>query len=152
MPIASITEQMPCRSEIVFELLHDYSRRLQWDTLLRDARFTRGNTTAEVGATTLCVGKPMFGLIGIETTYLTFKRGSIAAVEMINKPPFFDSFAASIRHQDTPDGSTLTYKFRFHSRPKILRWLFEPIMLIFLRHETKRRLNALSRYLTANMQ
>jgi hypothetical protein len=149
MPSATVTEQMPCRSAVVFDRLHDYSSRLEWDTLLREARFTRGHKVAGVGATTVCVGRPMFGLIGIETTYVTFNPGVIAAVSMINRPPFFDSFAASIRHQDTPYGSSVTYKFTFKSRPRFLRWLMEPVMLVFLRHETKRRLMALSRHLAS---
>ncbi|MFM2296981.1 MAG: hypothetical protein RL117_688, partial [Verrucomicrobiota bacterium] len=149
MPTVSITEKMPCGSVAAFDLLHDYSRRLEWDTLLREARLTRGHASAETGATTLCVGKPLFGIIGIETTYLTFTRGVIAAVKMINRPPFFDSFAASIRHQDLSQGSSITYKLTFRARPKFLRWILEPIMMIVLCHETKLRLMALSSYLAS---
>lgn len=149
MPSATVSENMPCRSAIVFDLLHDYARRLEWDTLLREARFTRGHSAAGPGATTLCVGRHMRGLIGIETTYITFHPGVVAAVRMINRPPFFDSFAASIRHRDTPEGSVLTYKFDFKSRPRCFRWLVEPVMRVVLRHETRRRLKALSRYLAA---
>lgn len=150
MPTASITQKMPCGSAAVFDLLHDYSRRLEWDTLLREARFTRGHTIAKTGATTLCVGKPLFGIIGIETTYLTFSRGVIAAVTMINRPPFFDSFAASIRHRDLPEGSSVTYKLTFRARPRFLRSILEPIMMIVLRHETQLRLKALSTHLAAH--
>ena len=150
MPTASITEKMPCCSVVVFDLLHDYSRRLEWDTLLREARFTGGHTVARTGATTLCVGKPLFGIIGIETTYLTFTRGVIAAVNMINRPPFFDSFAASIRHQDLSHGSSVTYKLTFRARPRFLRWILEPIMMIVLLHETKLRLRALSSFLASD--
>ncbi len=149
MPTASITEKMPCSSVVVFDLLHDYSRRLEWDTLLWEARFTGGHTIAKTGATTLCVGKPLFGMIGIETTYLTFARGVVAAVDMINRPPFFDSFAASIRHQDLSQGSSVTYKFTFRARPRFLRWILEPIMKVVLRYETRRRLMALSNYLAS---
>ncbi|WP_395740591.1 SRPBCC family protein [Prosthecobacter sp.] len=149
MPSAAITEHMPTSAAAVFDLLHDYSRRLEWDTLLREARFTRGHTSAGVGATTLCVGKPLFGIIGIETTYVTFNRGVIAAVSMINRPPFFQTFAASIRHQNTGEGSSLTYRFSFRARPCFLRWLLEPIMLVVLRHETRQRLRALSRFLAS---
>ena len=141
---------MPCSSVVVFDLLHDYTRRLEWDTLLRDARFTRRHTIAATGATALCVGRPFFGIIGIETIYLTFTRGVIAAVNMINRPPFFETFAASIRHQDFSDGSSITYKFTFRARPRFLRWLLEPIMLIVLRHETRQRLRALSKYLASS--
>ena len=138
---------MPCPSAEVFGLLHDYSRRLEWDTLLREARLTRGHTEAVKGATSLCVGKPLFGLVGIETRYVTFTPGSIAAVDMVNRPPFFGSFAASIRHIDNDEGSLATYKFRFTARPGILRWILEPVMVLFLRYETRKRLKALAAFL-----
>jgi len=141
---------MPCSSEVVFDLLHDYPRRLEWDTLLREARFTRGHSVAAVGVTTLCVGKPFFGIIGIETICLTFKRGEIASVEMINRPPFFEAFSASIRHQDTEFGSLLTYKFRLRARPRLLRWLIEPVILLVLKHETRQRLRALAKHLESS--
>ena len=147
MPSASISQHMPCLSAEVFELLHDYSRRLEWDPLLREARLTRGHTEAAKGATSLCVGKPLFGLIGIETRYVTFSPGSIAAVEMINWPPFFEHFAASIRHVDVAGGSIATYKLRFTAKPRCLRWILNPLILIVLRHETRKRLSALSRFL-----
>lgn len=149
MPSAAVTESMPCPSAVVFELLHDYSRRLEWDTLLREARLTRGHKVAATGATSLCVGRPLFGIIGIETTYVTFTPGVLAAVKMINRPPFFDSFAASIRHQEIEGGSQLTYKLTFRAKPRLLRWIFEPVMRIALRYETRHRLKALSRYLAS---
>ena len=139
---------MPCDSARVFDLLHDYSRRLAWDTLLREARLTQGHTVAAKGATSLCVGRPFFGLIGIETRYITFSPGAVAAVEMINRPPFFESFVASIRHDDTGHGSVATYKFQFTARPALLRWMLHPIMLYVLQRETGKRLQALAVYLT----
>jgi len=147
MPSATVSHPMPCSSAVVFELLHDYDRRLEWDTLLREARLTRGHTVAAKGANSLCVGKPIFGWIGIETRYLTFVPGSIAAVEMINRPPFFEHFAASIRHEDEPEGSRLTYKLNFTARPRFLRGLLHPIMLVALRYETRKRLAALAEFL-----
>lgn len=147
MPSATVTQKMPVAADQVFAVLHDYSRRLEWDTLLRDARLTRGHLRAEKGATSLCVGKALGGLVGIETRYVTFRPGELAAVEMLNCPPFFEKFAASIRHHNLPDGSLATYKLHFTARPRPLRWLLEPIMLIYLRHETQRRLQALAAFL-----
>jgi hypothetical protein len=102
-----------------------------------------------VGAITLCMGKPLFGIIGIEARYLTFSCGEIAAVDLINRPLFFEAFAASIRHEDEGGGgvSTVTYRFSFRARPRWLRWILEPIMLVVLRPETRVRLRALSRFL-----
>ena len=148
MPSATVQQQMPVSSAEVFALLHDYSRRLEWDTLLCEARLTRGHEQAGPGATSLCVGKPWFGRIGIETRYVTFKPGEIAAVEMINRPPFFDHFAASIRHQDNDGGSLAIYKLQFTARPRWLRFFLHPFMLRELRRETHRRLEALAAFLS----
>lgn len=147
MPSATISQQMPVSSLEVFRLLHDYDQRLAWDTLLKEARLTRGHNVAQKGATSLCVGKPLFGAFGLETRYLTFKEGQLAAVALINRPPFFDQFAASIRHEDNEQGSIATYKFRFSARPRCLRWFLEPFMLRALKNETAKRLKALSDYL-----
>ena len=147
MPAASIMQEMPCSSAEVFALLHDYSRRLEWDTLLREARLTRGCTIAQKGATSLCIGKHLGGCIGIETKYLTFKPGEVAAVEMINDTPFFEHFAASIRHTETPTGSLATYRFQFTARPRYLRWILHPVMRYVLQWETRKRLKALAQFL-----
>ncbi len=135
---------MPVSSSRVFTLLHDYSRRLEWDTLLKTASLTKGHTRAGKGATSLCVGKPFFGIFGFETRYVTYNEGEVAAVELINKPPFFSQFAATIRHEDNAAGSKATSTFRFVAKPKFLRWFLEPVMLKALRGETERRLQALS--------
>lgn len=150
MPGATISEQMPVSGEKVFQLLHDYDRRLEWDTLLRKAELTRGCARAEQGATSLCVGRPFFGIFGLETRYVTYQEGKIAAVEMINHPPLFGEFAASIRHENNDAGSIATYKFRFTARPRILRWFLEPLILRALKAETAKRLSALAQYLIHN--
>ncbi len=147
MPATTVTHQMPVSGATVFALLHDYERRLEWDTLLREARLTSAHPQAMKGAESLCVGKPCFGLIGIQTRYVTFRPGELAAVQMINHPPFFAEFAASIRHENNPTGSLLSYKLHFRAKPRWLRWLLEPIMLAWLRHETKQRLSALAAFL-----
>jgi Polyketide cyclase / dehydrase and lipid transport len=139
---------MPRDRTSVFTLLHDYERRLEWDTLLQSAALTQGHARAGLGATSLCVGKRWLGSIGIETVYVTFREGEVAAVKMINSPAFFESFAASIRHADDPDGSTLTYRLTFRAKPRWLRWLLEPMMLMVLKIETRKRLQALADFLS----
>ena len=152
MPTTSITQQMPCSSAEVFEVLHDYSRRLEWDTLLSSAALTQGHVKAGPGATSLCVGKGWLGRIGIGTIYVTWQEGTLAAVRMINEPPFFASFAASIRHQDNADGSTATYRLTFRAKPVWLRWVMEPVILWVLRLETQKRLRALAAFLRASRE
>jgi hypothetical protein len=152
MPTTSVSQKIPCDRLGVFTLLHDYERRLEWDTLLQSAALTQGHTQAGLGATSLCVGKKWLASIGIETVYVTFREGELAAVKMINSPAFFESFAASIRHEDDPDGSTLTYRLTFRAKPVWLRWMLEPIMLVVLKIETRKRLQALAGFPSISRQ
>ena len=69
---------------------------------------------------------------------------------MLNRPRFFESFAASIRHQDiSPTESTITYKFTFTAKPRMLRFLLHPVMGWVFRLETRKRLRALREHFTA---
>ncbi|HSA59595.1 MAG TPA: SRPBCC family protein [bacterium] len=136
----------PC--DEVFDLLHDYERRLDWDPLLREASLLNGASKAAPGVQSLCSGKWSTGGIPMITEYVTFKRGEYAAVKLINKPPFFQSFAATIRHAPVnPGSSQISYIYHFEAKPKWLAWLLEPIMNLRLRSETAKRLRALKEYL-----
>lgn len=147
MAHGEVSEVIPAPSHAVFDLIHDYSRRLEWDTLLRAAYLTDGYTIAQKGATSVCVGRWSLGGIALKTIYVTFERPSLAAVKMVNQPPFFQAWAASIQHQDiSPSESQITYKFQFTSRPRIVRFMLDPIMGRVFFWETRRRLQALKAY------
>jgi hypothetical protein len=148
MPGGIVKQQMPASAAEVFKLLHDYDRRLEWDTLLRKAYLTGGHERACKGATSCCVGKPCFGLIAIETEYIAFDEPKMAAVKLINKPLFFESFGASIKHLNNKHGSTAEYAFHFRARPRWLRNAIEPVMLKLLKQETAARLKALAAFMS----
>lgn len=141
---------IPASCAEVFDLLHDYQRRLDWDTLLSAAYLDDGFTKAERGATSVCVGRRSLGAIALKTRYVSFDRPKVAAVEMINRPMFFGRWAASIRHEALGEReSKITYTWSFEGRPRFLRWLFEPIMAIVFRWETRKRLRALRDHFAA---
>lgn len=139
-----VSEVIPATSAQVFDLVHDYSRRLEWDTLLRAAYLDDGHTVAANGATSVCIGRRSLGGFALRTKYVSFRRPRLAAVEMVNSPPFFGRWAASIRHVDTASReSRITYTYSFTAKPRALAWLFEPIMAAVFRWETRKRLRAL---------
>jgi len=147
MPHDSVMETIPAPADDVFRLLHDYDRRLEWDTLLREARLCDDWTEAQLHATSLCTGRWSLGGLALKTQYVSFHPPQVAAVKMINRPPFFDSFAATIRHENQSDGSSLIeYKYHFRARPAWLRWLLHPVMSAVFRWETKKRLRAFRRF------
>lgn len=148
MPHGVVIAEMPAPAAIVFALLHDYDRRLQWDSLLKEARLQKPWTQAELHAISLCRGRTLLGGFALETQYISFDPPQVAAVKLVNRPPFFETFAASIRHQDLSEGrSRIEYKYHFSARPKWLRRLLHPLMNSLFRYETHKRLQALSRFL-----
>ena len=86
--------------------------------------------------------------MSFRTRYVTFSRPVLAAVTLVNRPPLFASWAASIRHRPLgEDVSELAYTLTFACRPARAAWLVEPVALALFRWETRRRLRALAAYL-----
>lgn len=149
MPHGTVTDVIPAPAADVFELLHDYNRRLEWDTLLQAAYLLDGSSSAGVGVKSVCQGRRMLGGIALTTEYVSFRPPELAAVRMVNRPLFFDTFAATIRHQDRPGGTLLIeYKYNFTSRPAWLRFILHPLMNFVFNLETRKRLAALRRRFT----
>lgn len=147
MPHGQVTDVIPAPADDVFRLLHDYNRRLEWDTLLQAAYLLDNCQAAGLGVKSVCKGKRALGGIALTTEYISFRPPDVAAVRMVNRPPFFDTFAATIRHQAQTDGSSkIEYNYNFTSRPRWLRFLLDPIMSFCFKMETKKRLAALRRY------
>jgi hypothetical protein len=134
--------------ERVFDLIHDYDRRLEWDPMLREARLLGGAERAGKGVRSRCVGSWRSGFIGMETEYVTYERGRVAAIKLVNRPAFFASFAATIRHAPVDERlSRVTYLYHFRARPRRLAPLLEPLVNAMLRNEIRLRLRALKRFL-----
>ncbi len=151
MAHAEITEIIPAPSSVVFDLLHDYTRRLEWDTLLQAAYLEGGAKAAAKGVTAVCIGRKSLGGIALKTVYVTFERPALAAVRMVNAPLFFESWAASIRHDDlSAHESRLTYKFQFTTRPRVLRFILDPLIEGLFAWETRKRLQALKAFFKAH--
>lgn len=147
MPKGRVTIQIDAPCDAVFDLIHDYDRRLEWDTMLRSAEILDDVTTAAAGVITRCVGTWRSLWMPMETIYVNFLPGEVAAVKLVNRPLFFDHFAATIRHRPLSGGrSEVTYIYLFRARPRFLAFIIEPVMDFALQRETRGRLNALKRF------
>jgi len=144
MSHGEVSEIIPASSTDVFALLHDYDRRLEWDTLLQAAYLHEGFEHAEKGAVSTCVGRGTLGSLALTTEYVSYEPPRLAAVKMIRGPWLFASWAASIRHEDLPgEQSRLAYTWQFQVRPRVLRWLIGPVVNRIFYWETRKRLRAL---------
>jgi hypothetical protein len=141
----------------VFDVIHNYDVRLHWDTMLSQACILdEGVKEAGVGVRTLCVGRIALGKAAVETVYISFNPGQVAAVKMKRGPWFLEEFAASIRHTPIPsqggESSRVTYKLRIIARPKLLRFLLNPLLRMAFQAETSKRLASLKRYIETRPQ
>lgn len=134
--------------EAVFDLIHNYSRRLEWDPFLKQAMLLQGAQSAGIGVHSLCVAKNRLGGLGMETVYVVFERPRIAAVKMVRGPAILESFGASLRQDEVRPGITrVTYKYTLQTRPAWLRWLMTPVCKWVFSRETGGRLAALKGFL-----
>ena len=134
--------------EAVFDLVHDYARRLEWDPFLKEACLLEGAKAAGPGVKTRCTARNGFAGLAMETVYLSFDRPKVAAVTMTRGPAVLETFAASIRQDDIGHGLTrVTYRFNFSMRPRWLRAITGPIASVLFRREVRQRLKALKSYL-----
>lgn len=144
---AAVRQVVPADVETTFDVVHDYTRRLQWDTLLRSAR-TIDDVPPGKGVEAVCAARWRLGGLSFRTRYVTYRRPDLAAVVLVSRPLLFASWAASIRHRPLDDGaSELVYTLTFTCRPAVLAPLLEPVALAAFRWETRRRLRALAAYL-----
>lgn len=146
MPRTTHTIEINAPAIKVFDLVHDYDRRLDWDTMLTEATILGENVEAGVGVETRCVGGWRGLWIPMVTRYVSFRRGEVAAVKLTGAPPFFEEFAATIRHRKLGENrSSVTYIYSFHAKPRFLAPLLEPIMDLTLKREVVGRLASLKR-------
>jgi uncharacterized protein YndB with AHSA1/START domain len=134
--------------EAVFDLVHDYARRLEWDPFLKEACLLEGAEAAGLGVKTRCTARNGFAGLAMETVYLSFERPKVAAVRMTRGPAILETFAASLRQEEVGLGRTrVTYRFNFSTRPHWLRAVAGPIATVLFRRETRQRLEALKAYM-----
>lgn len=139
--------------ETIFDLIHDYARRLEWDPFLKQATLLEGARRAGVGVHALCVAKNRLGGLGMETVYVVFDRPRIAAVKMTRGPAILESFGASLRQDGLEHGLTrVTYKYTLQTKPGWLRWLLTPVCKWVFSRETRLRLATLKAFLEATPQ
>src|SRR5262249_28053244 len=111
------------------ETVHDYEFRLDSDSMLRRATLLSSASEATVGVRSLCIGTWRGAFLALETEYIPFERGRVAAVKLTNHPLFFRHFAATIEHSPIDERrSRTTYLYSFKARPRFLAPLLEPIM------------------------
>ena len=142
-----ITEslQMNCSIEKLFKISQDYSRRLEWDTFLQEAKILLPDEKPGVGVKTFC--KAWNG-IGIETVYVSFNEPKVVAVKMKKGPWIFREFAATWRFEEIQNGTLVTFIYHVKTKFRPLDFFFGMLFKL----EMKRRLRDLKTYSEAKAE
>jgi hypothetical protein len=131
--------------EPLFWLMQDYSRRLEWDEFLSEARLVGGASRAGVGVRAWCVDQKGRGM---ETEYVSFQPPDRVAVKMTRGPWLLASFAGSWIYASADDGGTrVTFKYHIKTRPRWLARLMDPFVIEAFADEMEKRLESMKRHI-----
>ncbi|MEM7697754.1 MAG: SRPBCC family protein [Verrucomicrobiota bacterium] len=139
---------------IVYETINNYGRRLEWDTLLRraevfdqDGEQVPLNTPLVGGMTVRSYASWLSGGVVMDTVYDQSEFPD-AELTMTKGPWFFEAFRASAHIAENDDGSSRWEgEYWFSCRPRVLRWIVEPIVMWIFRRETRMRAEGMRRWL-----
>ncbi len=127
----------------LFRLTQDYTRRLEWDPFLKEARLVGDAKQAAVGARAWCVAR---NGMGMETEYVSFNPPAVTAVKMTKGPLLLSKFAGSWRFQEIAPGHTrVLFRYNVEAAPRWMGWLFDPIVRWVFTHEVGKRLTGLKK-------
>ncbi|MDA7876843.1 SRPBCC family protein [Akkermansiaceae bacterium] len=147
-------KEIAAAPERLFNAINNYGRRLEWDTLLRAAEvFDENgaklplNTPLVEGMIVRSYGRWLSGGVVMDTRY-TFCQFPDTKLEMVKGPWFFETFQAWAHLEETSDGGTRWKgQYTYTCRPRLLRFIIEPIVGWIFRTETKLRVKGLKKWL-----
>ncbi|HZS03305.1 MAG TPA: SRPBCC family protein [Blastocatellia bacterium] len=127
----------------LFTLTQDYTRRLQWDPFLREARLVNGADKPAVGVRAWCVARTGMGM---ETEYVSFNPPERTAVKMTRGPRILRTFAGSwIFEAQSENRTRVIFRYHVSVSPGWLSFVLEPILRKVFSNDIRRRLEALKR-------
>ena len=134
------TLQIKASAHSLFALTQDYEQRAIWDPLTTDARLVDADQPA-VGARVRCIAR---NGMQMDTVYVSYQPGTVAAVKMITGPAIFESFAGGWQFKElAPNLTQVKFSYSIKTKPRCLAWLLTPLVVCIFRFETRKRLKAL---------
>jgi len=131
----------------LFQLMHDYGLRAQWDTFTRS--FLVDSDAAGQGQVVRSISKN--NGLSMDTVYVSFQPGKVAAVKMLKGPYIFDTFAGSWNfRQIEPQRTHVVFSYSMSARPRWLSWLLTPVVVFFFQRETRKRTASLQQWVREN--
>lgn len=148
-----LTLTMPGTAAAAFEAFHNHAKRLEWDTLLSHAYVEGGASHPYPGAISFNVGRGWKRFVAMRTRFVNYQPPTLAAAVIDAPTGLFALWAASMRHSDVGDGTSLLhYTFSIRLRPRWLGAVLDPIAIRLFERETRRRFAAMAAYLAKHAE
>jgi len=132
--------EVDANAQQLFHWMHDYDLRVQWDTFTQSTLLS--GAKAGVGGVVRSTSKN--NGLSMDTVYVSFQPGKVAAVKMVQGPYIFNSFAGSWNfHEINPQRTRVVFSYSMKARPRWLSWLLTPAVVCVFQRETKKRIASL---------
>jgi hypothetical protein len=136
--------QLTVSPTVLFDLLHDYSLRSQWDTFTPDAELLDAGAAAR-GVAVRCTDKHGRTMV---TRYCAFDRPHVATVRMTHGPWPFVRFGGCWRIVARGDRNCeLMVSYHITTRPAWAQPLLDPLVGLLFSYHTRKRLRALQQFI-----
>jgi len=122
----------------LFDVMQDYTRRLEWDEFLSKAELVGDARGSGLGVRAFCVDRSGRGM---ETEYVSWKPPERVAVKMTRGPWMFASFAGSWVYTALDDRRTeMTFRYSMELRPRLLGKLGDKLLVRVFSADMEKRL------------
>ena len=143
MPLYTCSIEIKAAQSTLFALTQDYSRRLEWDPYLKEAKLVGEAREAGVGVKAWCVARSG---IGMETATISFKPPQVVAIQMTRGPWLLQRFAGSWEFEALDSQQTrVTFRYNVLARPAWLRPHAHPLLKMVFARDMRQRLIALQK-------
>lgn len=143
MPTFERSIEINASRAALFDLTQDYSRRLDWDPFLKEARLVGGADKPGVGVRAWCVANTGMGM---ETEYVTFDPPERTAIKMTRGPAILKTFAGSwVFEVVSANRTKVVFRYHLSASPRWLKPVLEPVLQFVFSRDMQKRLVALKR-------
>lgn len=132
--------------DFVYRVSQDYAVRYDWDPFPEKISVVSGDPNALTVGTRVRVNSKLG--MGMLVEFVQVMPPTRAAVKMIAGPWFLEKFAGSWIFQDVPASAQTEARFRYTiiAKPKLLRFLVEPLAALYFSRVVSKRLAGLKAY------
>jgi hypothetical protein len=129
----------------VYRISQDYSVRYAWDPFPESIQLVHGPSgEPQVGMQVLVKSKLGMSML---VEFVQVQAPSRAAVTMVSGPWYLSKFAGSwIFTESAPARTGVRFRYTITAKPRLLRFLLEPVAALYFSHVVKRRLAGLKAY------